>query len=288
MSQALAKIEQYTQDARTVERMEGILKDNAGAFLASVVSAVKGNNQLQKCDPGSVMKSAFVAAALKLPVDPNLGFSYIVPYKSSAQLQIGWKGFVQLAIRSGQYKNIHVAEVYSDELDYYNPITGEIKFTDLKTWDQRYKAGSTPCGYYARIELVSGFVKESFMTDREMNIHAEKFSMSYKYDLKNRKNSSVWSTDFSSMAKKTILKMLLSKFGILSTDMQTAVVKDQTGDGEYIDNKNVETEIQDNANQGEIIDIPATPEPEPAPKKESKETPKKSTKQASLEEEAGF
>jgi recombination protein RecT len=240
----LVKLKEYTKHPSTQERMVELLDKNAPAFLSSLVSAVGGNSQLQKCEPESIMSAAFVAAALKLPIDPNLGFSYIIPYGTKAQYQIGYKGFIQLAIRSGQYKSIHVSEVYSDELEFHNPITGEIKLTDLSGWKERYEGKKDPVGFYARIELITGFVKEDFKTRKEVENHAKKYSQTFK------KGFGVWKDDFNAMAKKTVLKLLLSKFGILSTELQTALVSDQKTDDGYTDNPNSDDIIEAEVNPG--------------------------------------
>jgi recombination protein RecT len=237
----LVLLKKYANNNDVKKRMEDILDRNAPAFISSIINTVGNSRQLQECKPESIMNAAFIAAALKLPIDPNLGFSAIVPYKDKASFQIMAKGFIQLAIRTGKYKNIHVSEVYKDELDFYNPVTGEIKFTEVKGWKDRYSGKYEPCGYYARFEINSGFIKEDYKSREELRNHAEKYSQSYRNDLKFKKQSSVWSSDFSAMAKKTMLKLLLSKYGILSIELQEAIIKDHTADSEYIDNPQTET-----------------------------------------------
>ena len=249
MSKSLTVLKEYVDNPQTQKRMRDILDKNSPAFLSSIISAVDQNNQLQKCDPASIMKAAFIAAAFKLPISAGLGFAHIVPYNNKAQFQLGWKGFVQLAIRSGQYKSIHVSEIYEDELDFYNPITGKIKFKDPENWFDRDSGKKEPVGFYARFELVTGFIKEDYKSRKAIALHAEKYSSAYKYDLRQHKKSSLWTTDFNAMANKTVLKLLLSKYGILSTDLQEAMIADQKIDGEYRDNPR----FKDN---DEVVEVP--------------------------------
>jgi recombination protein RecT len=261
MAEKLATVKQVkTMLARddVKERFNDILGSKAPQFMASLVNVVAGSSQLAECEPNSIMASAFVAASFDLPIDSNLGFAAIVPYKkntynyqtkewesqSFAQFQMMYKGFVQLAIRSGQYEKMSCSEVYQDELLEYNPITGECKFTtDFSECTQRLNGEADKIiGYYAWFKLHSGFVKELFMTKSEIYNHASKYSQSFRMDISKNKKSSRWSTDFDAMAKKTVLKLLLSKWGVLSVEMQKAIQDDQKiynsdGTGDYADNK---------------------------------------------------
>ena len=246
MSNELTTIEtvqKYFVQDNVKEKFAEVLNDKAPMFMTSVVNAIRGNASLQKCEPQSIISSALVAATYDLPIDSNLGFSAIVPYGGKAQFQMMYKGFVQLAIRSGVYENMNVAEVYEDELIDYNPITGEIEITKLFTACTQRKEGKTDkiVGYYAWFKLLTGFRKEFYMTVEEVTNHAKKYSASYKQDLNKGYRSSKWTTDFDAMAKKTVLKLLLSKWGILSIDMQRAIADDQrvyddSGNGNYSDN----------------------------------------------------
>lgn len=208
-------------------RIKEMLDNNSQGFVTSVLNIITSNNQLQNAEPNSIVKSAMIAASLKLPVDPNLGFAAIVPYGKEAQFQIMYKGLTQLAIRSGQYRTINVTEVYEDEIERYNPFTGTMELTDHTNWKQRYIKDGKVVGYYAYFELTSGFKKELYMTKPEVEAHAMKYSKSYQYDKKKGQSKSRWSVDFDAMGKKTVLKSLLSKFGILSIEMQKAVEFDQ-------------------------------------------------------------
>lgn len=248
------------------KRFAEVLGPKAGQFMASIVNVVSQSAQLQKCDPNSIVGAAYVAATYDLPVDSNLGFSAIVPYNTSvydpvtrtkhkvsrAQFQMMYKGFIQLAIRSGQYADMSCSEVYEDELIDYNPITGKCVFTDdFRKCSQRMNGETEKIiGYYARFDLCSGFSKGLFMSKQEVENHARKYSQSYRYDLNEGKNSSRWSTDFDVMAKKTVIKQLLSKWGILSIDIQRAIqddqkVYDEYGEGSYADNEPDVTEAHD-------------------------------------------
>ena len=226
------------------DRFNAILGKKANSFCASLVNVVSGSPKLLDCDPNSIMAAAFVAATYDLPIDSNLGFSAIVPYKGRAQFQMMYKGFVQLAIRSHEYEKMNCSDVYEDELESYNPITGECRFvTDFSQCTQR-KQGETGkiAGYYAWFRLLHGYTAELYMSRAEVENHARKYSQSYRYDVRAGKQSSIWSTNFDAMAKKTVLKLLLSKWGILSIDVQRAIADDQkvyesSGEGVYADNQ---------------------------------------------------
>ncbi len=261
MANELAVVDQVKSaisSDKVKKKFAEVLGKKAPQFLASVTNTVIGSTQLQKCDATSIMGAAFVAATYDLPIDSNLGFAAIVPYNNSkwnpqtrqydkhmeAQFQIMYKGFIQLAIRSGYYKRMNYAVVYEDELKSYNPITGEIEFVeDFSQCTLRAQGvEETVAGYYARFELTTGYVQELFMSRQAVDNHAKKYSQAYRYDIKEGKKSSKWSTDFQSMALKTVIKLLLSKWGILSVDMQRAIqddqkVYDESGNGDYSDNQ---------------------------------------------------
>ena len=261
MANELAVVDQVKSaisSDKVKKKFAEVLGKKAPQFLASVTNTVIGSAQLQKCDATSIMGAAFVAATYDLPIDSNLGFAVIVPYNNSkwnpqtrqydkhmeAQFRIMYKGFIQLAIRSGYYKRMNYAVVYEDELKSYNPITGEIEFVeDFSQCTLRAQGvEETVAGYYARFELTTGYVQELFMSRQAVDNHARKYSQAYRYDIKEGKKSSKWSTDFQSMALKTVIKLLLSKWGILSVDMQRAIqddqkVYDEDGNGDYSDNQ---------------------------------------------------
>lgn len=223
----VAKIKNYLADVSVKERFEEMLGKRAGAFTNSLINVVRNSNKLQKCTPESVISSAIVAATVNLPIDPALGQAAIVPYGKTAQFQIMYKGVTQLCIRSGQYEQIHCTEVYKDELEFWNPITGEIKFTDQSSWKMRSTAKQADVvGHFCRFKLVTGFGKCDYMTFDEALAHAKKYSKAYQYDLKDNKRLSKWSLDPVPMGNKTILLRLLTKYGVMSIEMQQAIIAD--------------------------------------------------------------
>lgn len=264
-------------------RFSEVLGKKAPQFMASIVNVVSASPQLKQCTANSIMASAFIAASFDLPIDSNLGFAALVPYKNrkynnetgqwedhmEAQFQMMYKGFVQLAIRSGEYEKMNCSEVYEDELVMYNPITGECQFVDDFTKCSQRMNGETDkiVGYYAWFQLISGFRKELYMSSREVENHAGKYSQSYRYDKQYNKKSSRWSTDFDVMAEKTVIKMLLSKWGILSIEMQKAIQDDQktyddNGNESYGDNQPEVIEAENPF--GEKAALPEAENDEPA------------------------
>lgn len=277
------QVKSMISNDKVKKKFADVLGQKAPQFLASITNVVSGSAQLKKCDANSIMAAAFVAATYDLPIDSNLGFAAIVPYNNNkfnpqtntwekhmeAQFQIMYKGFIQLAIRSGYYKRMNYAVVYKDELKRYNPITGEIEFVDdFSQCTLRDEGGEDGvAGYYARFELVTGYVQELYMTKQMVDNHAKKYSTAYRYDLEKGKKSSRWTTDFEAMALKTVIKMLLSKWGILSVDMQRAIQDDQKtfdedGNGDYGDNQPDLIEAEDPFAQNEQKDV-NEPEDEP-------------------------
>ena len=234
-----ATLKSMINDERTKNKFKEMLGNKAAGFLTSLMNTTNGNAQLQQADPNSILKAGAIAATLDLPIDPNLGFAYIVPYnnkgKNEAQFQMGYKGFVQLAIRTGQYKRINVTELYEGQFESYDPITDELKYN----LDNRLSDEITH--YVAYFQTINGFEKYNVMSKEEIENHAKKFSKTYSY------KSSSWQTNFNTMAKKTVLKLLLSKFGILSIEMQTAQKADQAVIREF-DKNNIEVEYVDNEN----------------------------------------
>lgn len=251
----IGQVKNFLSQESVKNRFNEVLGNKASQYMASIVNVVNGSSQLQKCEAKTILSAAFVAASYDLPIDSNLGFSAIVPYKDTknnvynAQFQMMYKGFVQLAIRSGAYESMNVSEVYEDEITSYNPITGELELTkDFSKCTYR-KEGQRDkvVGYYAWFKLLTGFRKELYMTVDECRNHALQYSASYKIDQKKGWTTSKWTTDFDAMAKKTVLKLLLSRWGVLSIEMQKAIQDDQKvysedGKEEYTDNKEPEKE----------------------------------------------
>ena len=242
-------------DSETIRRrFEELLDKSAPSFISSILTIFNSNSKLRECSPNSILSAAGIAAALKLPINPSLGFAFIVPYKGLATFQMGAKGFVQLAMRSGQYRTLHAGAVREGQLKEIDFVTGEIIRGE--------KVSDAIVGYVAYMELINGFTKALYMTVEELYAHAEKYSMSYAYDLKHGRKTSVWSTNFDAMARKTVLKRLLSNFGVISIDQQsaalaTALQADQaaiTEDGfRYVDNERGEEKI---VPFNEILDLP--------------------------------
>lgn len=234
------------------QKFKEILGKKATSFITSVLQIAAQNQLLAKADPVSIYQSAAVAATLDLPLNQNLGFAYIVPYNQSykdengawqkkqvAQFQMGYKGFIQLAQRSGQFKSIYSSAIYEGQLVNANPLDGY-------EFDFSKKDSDKIIGYAARFKLLNGFEATWYMNVEQLKAHGLKFSQTFKSTDKHIKEKSLWNTDFEGMANKTVIKLLLSKFAPLSVDMQRAVITDQavindaeTQDVTYIDNEPV-------------------------------------------------
>ena len=210
-------------------------------FITSIVACVSNNPALSICDNGTILSAGLQGAALDLSPSPALGHFYMVPFEDSknnrtvATFQIGYKGYIQLAIRSGQYRRINVIALKEGELVSYNRLTEEI-FTKLIEDDEiRDKTPTT--GYYAMFELTNGFIKTMYWSKAKMEVHALKYSKGYAA----KKGYTFWEKDFDGMGFKTMLRQLLSKWGVMSIELQRAFESDMsvlTPDGrpDYIDN----------------------------------------------------
>ena len=264
MRQESPTLQQLLSSAGIKRRFEELLDNAAPSFISSILTIVNSSPKLKECSPNSILSAAGIAAALKLPINPSLGFAHIVPYKSKngtqAQFQLGWRGYVQLAMRSGQYKTLNAGAVCEGQIAEIDFVTGEIIRGE--------KISDNVVGYVAYMELINSFKKSLYMTNEELQTHAEKYSQSYAYDMRSGKKSSVWSTNFDAMAKKTVLKKLLSTFGIISIDQQsaalaTALQADQaviTDEGfRYIDNEHGEEKI---VPFSDVIELPNDDSPE--------------------------
>lgn len=204
------------------QKLQELLNKNAATFTTSVLQIVNSNSMLRNAEPMSVFNAACMAATLNLPLQNGLGFAYIVPYqnrkekKTEAQFQLGYKGLIQLAQRSGQFKRLVAVPVYEKQLLAEDPING-YEFD----WKQKPAKDEKPIGYYAYFKLVNEFTAEIYMTTQEVHDHANRYSQTY------RKGYGVWHDNFEAMALKTVMKLLLSKQAPLSVEMQQAVLADQ-------------------------------------------------------------
>jgi recombination protein RecT len=220
-------IQTVLQSPAIKKRFEDMLGKRSAAFMSSIVSAVNATPALKNCDPMSVVSAAAIAAAMDLPINPSLGFSHIVPYKGAAQFQLGWKGFVQLALRTGQYKTINATEVKEGQIKAHNQFTGEMEFVSAAKSEK-------VVGYLLYFKLLNGYEKHFYMTRQQCEAHAKAYSASFN------KGFGVWRDNFDAMALKTVVKLGLSKYGVLSVEMQQAVEFDQatvseTGEARYVD-----------------------------------------------------
>lgn len=243
--------------------LANVLRDNAKAFTANITALVSSNTNLQRCEPTSLIYAGIKATALDLPLDQNLGFAYVIPYenrkagKVEAQFQLGYKGYIQLAIRSGQFRTINVVEIRDGELVGFNLLTGEMMFEAVENREQKQVIG-----YAAFFKLLNGFEKTLYMTTGEMQAHAKRYSQTFGSNNDYIRNSSKWSTDFDAMAKKTALKLLLSKYAPLSVEMSDAYKADQaviSADDtyRYVDHdgdayQDVDAEVSENGNKEEV------------------------------------
>lgn len=217
---ATQSLSTYVNSPAIMNRFIELLGEKkAKTFTSAIVSVCNGNNQLKECDPRTIVGAAGLAAMTNLSISPSLGQAYIVPYQRQAQFQIGWKGLVQLAHRTGRYSALHAGKVCEGEIERINPVTGEAILGE--------KVSDKVVGYVAYMRLVNGFEKTLYMTKDELEAHALKYSKSYAYDKRSGKKSSPWSTNFDAMASKTVLKRLLNNYGILSTEMVEVIQADQ-------------------------------------------------------------
>ena len=205
-----------------IGRINEVLGKKAAAFSASLLQVCRSNALLQQAEPMSVIAAAMTAATLDLPLNQSLGFAYIVPFRNGktghqeAQFQVGYKGFIQLAMRSGQIKRIGVVPIYENQIIKLDYINGH-EF-DFMRQPEKHEA---PIGYCAFLKLVNGCSVEDYMTIAEIQAHAAKYSQTYK------KGYGVWKDNFDAMAAKTVLKRLLTKYAPMSVEMQQAVIADQ-------------------------------------------------------------
>jgi recombination protein RecT len=230
-------LKSYLANPAVKKKFEEILGNKAPGFISSIISAVSMNPSLAECPPDSIVAAAAIAASLDLPINPSLGMAHIVPYRNKdqgnakvAQFQMGWKGFIQLGMRSGMYQLMNASIVHEGDINCINKFTGEIRFNDT---DNEHRPIIGYCFYF---KLVTGFEKFYYMTKKQCEKHGKKYSKSY--------SKGNWANDFDGMAIKTVVKQALSKYGVLSIEMQKAIATDQAV-------------VND---QGEVVDYPDNPQ----------------------------
>lgn len=217
------RIKIFLNNPKVQEKMRELVDKNAASFTTSIMQIVNSSDMLMKAEPMSIFNAACMAATLNLPINNNLGFAYIVPFqnrkqnKVEAQFQLGYKGFIQLAQRSGQFERLVSMPVYDAQLVEKDFING-FKFD----WSYEPEDGEQPVGFYAYFKLINGFSAELYMSDKQVKEHAKKYSQTFK------KGYGVWADNYEAMALKTVIKLLLSKQAPLSIDMQKAVLSDQS------------------------------------------------------------
>ena len=229
-----------TQDAVKNQINQVISGKNGTRFISSVVSAVNNNPALQECTNQSILSAALLGESLNLSPSPQLGQYYMVPFNDKnkgkvAQFQLGYKGYIQLAIRSGQYKKLNVLGIKEGELIRFDPLNEEIVVKLIEDEEAREQAPTI--GYYAMFEYTNGFRKAMYWSRRKMEAHALKYSKGYQA----KKGYTFWEKDFDGMAYKTMLRQLISKWGIMSIDMVSAMDADmavinEDGTKDYVDN----------------------------------------------------
>ena len=257
-----------TQDAVKNQIKSVVGGKNGTRFVSSIISAVQTTPALQECTNPSILSAALLGEALNLSPSPQLGQFYMVPFDNrkkgckEAQFQLGYKGYIQLAIRSGYYKKLNVLAIKEGELVHYDPLEEVVEVNLIE--DDILREEAPTMGYYAMFEYENGFRKTMYWSKKKMLAHAEKYSFAFyknggakslelleqgKIPEKEMwKYSSFWFKDFDGMALKTMLRQLISKWGIMSIDLQKAIDKDmaviqEDGSAEYVDNGDLEENI---------------------------------------------
>lgn len=255
-NQKLGFTSYLTQDAVKEQINKVVGGKNGTRFIASIVSAVNTNPALSECTNQSILSGALLGESLNLSPSPQLGQYYLVPFNDKtkgkvAQFQLGYKGYIQLAIRSGQYKKLNVIAIKEGELINYDPLNEEIEVKLIDDEEAREQAETI--GYYAMFEYTNGFKKAMYWSKKKMEAHALKYSKGYQA----KKGYTFWEKDFDGMAYKTMLRQLISKWGIMSIDMVSAMDADMAVIHEDGTKDYVETE--------DIVDVP---QPQEKPKAE--------------------
>jgi len=232
----------------------------AARFVTAITSAVSTNPALAECEASTIVSAGLLGEGLNLSPSPQLGQYYLVPFndrkngRKVAQFQLGYKGYIQLAIRSGQYKKLNVLPIKEGELISFNPLEEEIEVQLIE--DETAREQAATIGYYAMFEYTNGFKKAMYWSKEKMESHAEKYSMGYKA----KKGYTFWEKDFDAMACKTMLRQIISKWGIMSIEMQKALENDtavirENGTVDYIDAPSAEVETV----QAEVVEVESAP-----------------------------
>lgn len=228
----MSALQAAIQDSYVQGQLKAALAENAGSFTASIVEIFSQDKYLQECDPKQVIMQCIKAAILKLPLSKQLGQAWVIAYKKVPTFQIGYKGLIQLAYRTKAYRVIHCDEVYEGEYQSANKLTGEFDLSGTKKSEKII-------GYFAHFEFLWGLSKTWYMTTEQVQKHAQRYSKSYNSD------GSTWKSDFPGMAKKTVLRLLLSHWGLLSIELASAMTHDEDYDPT---NDEVQDEIRRRAN----------------------------------------
>jgi recombination protein RecT len=254
-------VSDFLQSDSIKSKFTEILGQKGIGFISSVLSVVNSNSSLQNADRNSIYTSALIAASLDLPINPNLGLAFLIPYKQRqsdgsykdvCQFQVSYKGFIQLAQRSGQYQKINSSDVRDGEIVSFNRMSGDIEFNWIQNPSERL--GKKIIGYISYFKLVNGFENSFYMTIEEIDAHAKKYSQTYK-----KYGTGLWKDEFDAMAKKTVTKLNISKNGPLSIELSKAVVADQSviKNDNFLKEETVDIDTQYVDNEEVIIDVNA-------------------------------
>ena len=270
----------YLTSPAVRENITSVLgKDHVDSFVSDVVACVQNTPALGKCTNTSIFTAALLSKSINLPLTPQLGYAYLVPYDNKKQVdghtewvkeatfQMGWKGYVQLALRSQNYRKLIATDVRKGEINGYNPFDDkyEIQPLDFEKRNAKDDKGNyiiPIIGYYAKMEMTNGFVKEMYMSHEDMLAFATKYSKSYRNDKDKHTSYSFWTIKFEDMAKKTMLRQLLGKWGLLTAELEAAYTHDMAtidmdGNIDYVDNKPDDPEPVVNPFKNEVIDAEA-------------------------------
>lgn len=241
---SIARVDEFKSvlnDKTIRAQIKNSLKENSGAFLSSMIDLYSGDPYLQKCDPQAVAMECLKAASLKLPLVKSLGFAYVVPYNNIPTFTIGYKGLIQLAQRSGMYRNINADVVYEGEYIGQNKLSGDLDLSGEVELDS--KGDKTIIGYFAYFKLLNGFEKPLYMSKEEVEAWGKKYSQAYK----SGKGGTPWFKEFDKMAIKTVLRRLIGTYGVMSSEMQEVMASEN-------EESRVKKEIDANANK-ETLDF---------------------------------